>query len=114
MVSGIVQLNRYFSSAGGHPPVASGQISLRRPCRSRTSYRTTMPPTLPEPEALDQTTLLSVGSGVAHPLSPPPTPCHTLRGIPSGPPPPPPPPSPERLSPIPPCDGASCLLPTTL
>ena len=41
----------------------------------------TMPPTLPEPDALDQIRLGSTGSGVAQPLSPPATVCHMLRGI---------------------------------
>ena len=36
---------------------------------------------LPEPEALDQMMLLSTGSGVAQPLSPPATGCQALRGI---------------------------------
>ena len=40
-----------------------------------------MPPTLPEPVPLDQMILLSTGSGVANPLSPPPTGCQTLREI---------------------------------
>src|SRR5580692_8824003 len=48
------------------------------------------PPTLPEPVPLDQIMLLSTGSGVANPLSLPPTGCQTLRGItPPWPPPPP-------------------------
>ena len=37
------------------------------------SKRETMPPTEPNPEALDQIKSLFVGSGVAQPLSPPPT-----------------------------------------
>ncbi|NIW35504.1 MAG: hypothetical protein GWN32_02890 [Gemmatimonadetes bacterium] len=43
--------------------------------------RETMPPTAPEPEALDQTMFGSVGSGVANPLSPPPTSCQSPRGM---------------------------------
>jgi len=60
-----------------------------------------MPPTLPEPEALDQMMLLSTGSGVAQPLSPPAMPIQALRGMPppKPPPPPPPPPVPVRLGP---------------
>ena len=42
-----------------------------------------MPPTLPDPDAVDQTMLGSVGSGVAQPLSPPPTECHIPRLIPA-------------------------------
>src|SRR5262249_11543597 len=34
-----------------------------------------MPPTLPEPEAVDQMMFGSAGSGVANPLSPPPIAC---------------------------------------
>ena len=41
-----------------------------------------MPPTIPDPDADDHTMFGSVGSGVAHPLSPPPTWCHIPRGIP--------------------------------
>jgi hypothetical protein len=48
-------------------------------------------PTLPDPEALDQMMLLSVGSGVAQPLSPPATLIQALRGI--------MPPPPVRLGP---------------
>src|SRR5438552_17486905 len=55
----------------------------------------TIPPTLPDPEAEDQMMFGSVGSGVAQPLSPPPTECHPSRGI--TPPPPPPPPKPPIL-----------------
>jgi hypothetical protein len=39
----------------------------------------TIPPTLPKPEALDQTMFGSWGSGVAHPLSPPATLVHMPR-----------------------------------
>ena len=66
-----------------------------------------MPPTLPEPDALDQIRFGSTGSGVAQPLSPPATVCHMLRGI----PPPPPPNPPDRLLLGPRYDGPSCLLP---
>ena len=40
-----------------------------------------MPPTVPEPDALDQIMLLSTGSGVAQPLSPPPTGCQAPRNL---------------------------------
>src|SRR5512138_1076803 len=68
-----------------------------------------MPPTMPEPEADDQTTLGSVGSGVAQPLSPPPTACHIARGM---PPTPRPPMTRALLGPR--YVGSSCLLPSTL
>ncbi len=48
-----------------------------------------MPPTMPEPEAVDQTMFESVGSGVAQPLSPPHTARHIARGMPGSPPNPP-------------------------
>ncbi len=48
-----------------------------------------MPPTMPEPEAVDQTMFESFGSGVAQPLSPPPTAFHMARGMPGSPPKPP-------------------------
>src|SRR5688572_20565505 len=63
-----------------------------------------MPPTLPEPDALDQIKLGSTGSGVAQPLSPPATVCHMLRGI----------VAPTRLLLGPRYDGPSCLFPITL
>ncbi|PYR60641.1 MAG: hypothetical protein DMF85_04405 [Acidobacteria bacterium] len=63
-----------------------------------------MPPTEPDPDALDQMTLASTGSGVAQPLSPPSTPCHSEREM-------PPPRPPERLTLGPRYDGPSCLLP---
>src|SRR5215472_7627055 len=44
-----------------------------------------MPPALPCPEALDQTMFGSLGSGVAQPLSPPPTELHMPRLIPGSP-----------------------------
>ena len=62
--------------------VVSGQTSTSRYCREPASQRTTMPPPPPAPEALDQTMFASVGSGVAKPLSPPPTVCQALRGMP--------------------------------
>src|ERR1051325_3284175 len=99
-----------------------------------------MPPTLPDPDALDQMMLLSTGSGVAQPLSPPATPIQALRGIgptkpppppprappptpiralreiapPNPPPPPPPPPPPKPPPPVrlgPRYEGPSCRLP---
>src|SRR5438132_5494129 len=105
MVSGMVQLKRYFKSVAVQPPVSSGHTSTLRACPEINSKRSTMPPTLPDPEALDQMRLLSTGSGVAQPLSPPATPCQALRGM----PPPPKPPPPVRLGPR--YDGPSCLLP---
>src|SRR2546428_3666069 len=90
MWNGIVQLNRYLMSAGGHPSGLSGQISTLRDMPVFVLCRTTMPPTLPEPDAVDQTSVGSTGSGVANPLSPPPTLDHMLRGmLPPRPPPPP-------------------------
>src|SRR6516225_228294 len=111
----MVQTNRYFRSAAVQPPVCSGQTSTLRAWPVLRSNRSTMPPTLPEPEALDHMMLLSSGSGVAHPLSPPATDCHALLGMgePRAPPPPPPPPPnpPARLLLGPRYDGPSCLLP---
>src|SRR5712691_6096929 len=113
MVSGAFQMKRYFRSAGA-PFELSGHTSTSRPRRRFSSYRTTMPPTLPDPEALDQTMFASTGSGVAQPLSPPPTVCHIDRGMmPPRPPPPRPPPSSSRLLLGPRYDGPSCLLPYT-
>src|SRR5437899_490778 len=80
--NGMVQLKRYFTSPAGHPSGLSGHISTLRDMPALTSYRATMPPTLPAPDAVDQTMLLSKGSGVANPLSPPPTVCHIERGMP--------------------------------
>src|SRR5579864_2104856 len=94
------QLKRNLSSAAGAPLVCSGHISTLRAWRLRSSKTVTIPPTLPEPEALDQMMLGSTGSGVEKPLSPPVTECQALRGI--GPPagaPPPPPPRPPRPPP---------------
>src|SRR5437667_8013332 len=97
MVRGKFQWKRYFKSPAGWPKVASGQTSTLADRPVRASYRVTMPPALPKPEALDQTRLGSSGSGVAQPSSPPPTECHAPRGI---PPPPPPPPSLLLLGPM--------------
>src|SRR5215831_1896734 len=106
MVSGMVQLKRYFRSAAVQPPVASGQTSTLRAWPLANSKRSTIPPTLPDPDALDQMMLLSARSGVAQPLSPPATDCQALRGM---PPPPNPPPPLVLLGPR--YDGPSCLLP---
>src|SRR6266850_5439169 len=89
MVSGMVQTKRYFSSAAVEPLLWSGHTSTLRPWPVVRLKRSTMPPTLPDPEALDQMMLLSTGSGVAQPLSPPPTGCQALRGMLLPPPPPP-------------------------
>src|SRR5258708_40203408 len=78
-VSGNVQLKRYFSSAGGQPVVARGQTSRVRVVLVRASHRVTIPPRLPVPDPLDQTMSGSCGSGVAHPLSLPPTVDHMPR-----------------------------------
>src|SRR5580700_2726840 len=105
------QLKRNFNSAAVAPLVCSGHISTLRAWRVRSSKTVTIPPTLPEPEALDQMILLSTGSGVAKPLSPPVTGCHELRemapprppaasagdGLPVSSPPTPPRPPPARL-----------------
>src|SRR3970282_2303855 len=64
----------------------------------------TMPPTLPDPDALAQTMLGSTGSGVDQPLSPPAIVCHMARGM----------APPSRLLLGPRYDGPSCLLPYTL
>src|SRR5438093_1846915 len=112
MANGAFQMKRYFTSPAGKPPVLSGYTSTFCPCRTRSSKRMTMPPRLPEPDAVDQMTFVSAGSGVAKPLSPPMTPCHSLRAIVPAPPPPPPPP-PVRLLLGPRYDGPSCLLPYT-
>src|SRR5437868_989305 len=78
---GASQMNRYFTSAAANPPVDCGHTSTFAPVFDRRSNRTTMPPRLPEPDAVDQTRFVSTGSGVAKPLSPPCTACHMLRGI---------------------------------
>jgi hypothetical protein len=74
-------LKRYFRSPAAVPTVVSGQISTSRAIRVRSSKRSTVPPRLPNPVPLAQTMLLSVGSGIAQPLSPPATECHIPRGI---------------------------------
>src|SRR5882762_2435789 len=79
--SGKVQLKRYFKSPAGTPTVVSGQISTSRAWRVRSSKRSTVPPRLPNPVPVDQTMLLSTGSGIAQPLSPPATECQSPRGI---------------------------------
>src|SRR6266850_1307266 len=96
MVSGMVQTKRYFSSAAVEPLLWSGHTSTLRAWPVLRLKTSTMPPTLPDPEALDQMMLLSTGSGVAQPLSPPATLIHALRGM---MPAPPPPPAPVRLGP---------------
>src|SRR5438876_5900897 len=103
----MVQLKRYFKSAAVQPPISSGHTSTLCDCPVANSKRSTMPPTLPDPEALDQMMLLSTGSGVAQPLSPPPTDCQALRGICPAPPPKPP----LRVLLGPRYDGSSCSLP---
>ena len=80
MSSGASQTKRYFTPSAG-PFDWSGHTSTLRNCRRFSSKRTTMPPTMPEPDALDQMMFESVGSGVAQPLSPPPTACHIARGM---------------------------------
>src|SRR5579872_1372183 len=101
MVNGASQTKRYGTSAAAWPPVLSGQTSTFCPIRDLSSKRTTMPPRLPEPEAVDQMRFGSTGSGVAQPLSPPSTACHSLRAI----------VPPDRLLLGPRYDGPSCLLP---
>src|SRR5574341_2144200 len=93
MVSGASHTNRYLSSAGGQPPVLTGQTSTWCAWRVFRSMRVTIPPTEPEPEAVDHTISGSSGSGVAQPLSPPATENHSERGM----VPPPPPKPPVRL-----------------
>src|SRR5260370_19874194 len=78
-VSGNVQLKRYFSSAAGQPVVRRGQTSRVRVVLVRASQRVTTPPRLPVPVPLDQTMSGSWGSGVAQPLSLPPTMDHMPR-----------------------------------
>ena len=81
MASGKFQTKRYFTSAAGWPMVASGQTSVVCVMPVRRSWRVTSPPPAPEPLALDQTIFESTGSGVAHPLSPPPTLRQAPRGM---------------------------------
>src|SRR3954470_22380693 len=94
MCSGASHTKRYFKVAAG-PLSCAGHTSTLRSWRLFSSKRTTMPPTIPEPDAVDQTSFEFVGSGVAHPDSPPPTECHIPREMPP-PRPPPPPPAPTR------------------
>src|SRR5450830_939972 len=105
MSSGASQTKRYLRSLAG-PLDCWGQISTLRNCRRSSSKRTTIPPTIPEPDAVDQMTFEFSGSGVAQPLSPPPTECHMLREMTPSPPPPPM----TRLLLGPRYDGSSCLL----
>src|SRR5215813_15642895 len=96
----MVQTKRYFRLAAISPLTSSGHTSTLRAWPVFRLKTSTMPPTLPEPEALDQMMLLSTGSGVDQPLSPPAMPIQALRGLPPPPPPPPPkPPAPVRLGP---------------
>src|SRR5436190_12984447 len=95
MVSGMVQTKRYFRLAAISPLIFSGQTSTFRAWPVFRLKTSTMPPTLPDPDALDQMMLLSTGSGVAQPLSPPAILIQALRGM----PPPPKPPAPVRLGP---------------
>src|SRR6476659_7958040 len=103
MVKGASHTKRYWTSPAGYPPVLSGQTSTFWPIRVLKSKRTTIPPRLPEPDAVDQMMFGSTGSGVAHPLSPPCTPCHSLRAI----------VFPVLLLLGPRYEGPSCLLPYT-
>src|SRR6185503_20139501 len=103
---------RYFTSAAAWPFVLTGHTSTSRVRLAATSVRTTMPPTLPRPDAVDHTMLGSTGSGVAHPLSPPPTEYQTPRGMSA------PPVIPAALANFellgPHVDGPSCMLPHTV
>src|SRR6266581_3517467 len=108
MVSGKVHTNRYLRLSAVQPTVDSGQTSTFCVMPVRMLYFVTIPPTLPNPDALDHTRFVSTGSGVAQPLSPPPTVRHMpLVMLPS--------PSPftfALLGPI--ADGPSCRFPYTL
>src|SRR5215471_15043330 len=98
----MVHTKRYLRLAAISPLTSSGHTSTLRACPVFKLKTSTMPPTLPEPEALDQMMLLSTGAGVAQPLSPPAIPIQVLRGIgllKPPPPPPKPPPPPVRLGP---------------
>src|SRR4030095_4486534 len=108
----MVQTKRYLRSAATFPLAWSGHTSTLRACPVFRLKTSTIPPTLPDPEALDQMILLSTGSGVDQPLSPPAILIQALRGITPPPPPPPPPPNPPvpvRLGPR--YEGPSCRLP---
>src|ERR1700737_3605738 len=107
MWSGASHTKRYRTPSAG-PLVCCGHTSTLRNCRRPSSKRTTIPPTIPEPEAVDHTILEPIGSGGAQPLSPPPTECHSPREIPA-----PRPPGTRELD-GPRYEGSSCLLPSTL
>src|SRR5687767_8399559 len=107
MCSGASHTKRYRTPSAG-PFDCCGQTSTLRNWRRSSSKRTTIPPTIPEPDAVDQTSLELVGSGVAQPLSPPPTECHIPREMPA------PRPLNTREFDGPRYDGSSCLLPRTL
>src|SRR5262252_87198 len=92
-------MKRYLRSEAMLPLAWSGQTSTLRAWPVLRLKTSTMPPTLPEPDALDQMMLLSTGSGVDQPLSPPAMPIQALRGI-APPPPPPPPPPPKPPVPV--------------
>src|SRR5512143_2843891 len=81
-VSGAFQTKRYRALSAGAPATFSGHTSTMCDTLLRTSKRVTMPPMLPVPDALDHTRLPSTVSGVAQPLSPPPTVRHIPRTIP--------------------------------
>src|ERR1019366_4605949 len=81
IANGASHTKRYCTSVAACPPVLSGHTSTFCPVRVRSSNRTTIPPRLPDPDAVDQMRFVSTGSGVAHPLSPPSTECHSLRPI---------------------------------
>src|SRR5450432_1096192 len=108
IVSGKVHWKRNLTLSAGVPVVACGHTSTEWTLFVRTSNCVTIPPTEPLPEALDQTRFSSTVSGVAHPLSPPPTDRHCPRPIPGS--------LPNSscfalLGPI--ADSPSCLLPYT-
>src|SRR5689334_24054755 len=107
-VSGAVHTKRYLRLSAAQPIVARGQISTVCTSFVRRSYRVTIPPIDPEPDPLDHTRLPSTVSGIAQPLSPPPTVTELPRLIvgKSGPP-----KSPARglLGTM--ADGPSCRLP---
>src|SRR5215467_3572301 len=81
MAMGKSHTKRYFTSFAACPFGLTGHTSTSRKRRWPISARTTMPPMLPRPDAVDQTMVGSTGSGVAQPLSPPPTAYHAPRGI---------------------------------
>src|ERR1051326_5636274 len=107
MVMGNSQLKRYFTSAAVAPLTCSGQTSTSRAWWLRSPQTNMAPLTLPQPDPLDQMMFGSVGSGVANPLSPPATGCHSEREMP--PPKGPKPPPTVLLGPR--YDEPSCLLP---